>query len=102
MKRLLAAGAGVVNETVAQPIESQVIGVDNMIYMKSTSGNDGSYTLTVSFKVGTDPDAFTVHDGKLYLNYSLPVQATWLQDTDAYIGKGRANWEKLEHEPYEP
>jgi multidrug efflux pump subunit AcrB len=37
-----------------------VIGVDRMIYMKSTSANDGSYTLNVSFNVGTDPDINTV------------------------------------------
>ena len=54
------ASADVVEQTVAQPIEAQVIGVDNMIYMKSISGNDGSYTLTVSFSVGTDPDIDTV------------------------------------------
>ena len=46
---------------MAQPIESQVVGVDKALYMKSTAGNDGSYTLTVSFAVGTDPDINTVN-----------------------------------------
>lgn len=55
------ASSEVIEATVAQTIESRVIGVDNMLYMKSTSGSDGSYTLTVSFLVGTDPDINTVN-----------------------------------------
>jgi hydrophobe/amphiphile efflux-1 (HAE1) family protein len=50
------ASAADVEAAVAQPIEAQVVGVDKMIYMKSTSGNDGSYNLTVSFVLGSDPD----------------------------------------------
>jgi hydrophobe/amphiphile efflux-1 (HAE1) family protein len=55
------ASAEVVEATVAQVIESQVNGVDKMIYMRSTAGNDGSYTLTVSFELGSDPDINTVN-----------------------------------------
>ncbi|HYZ60837.1 MAG TPA: multidrug efflux RND transporter permease subunit [Acetobacteraceae bacterium] len=59
--RYPGASAEVVEATVGQLLESKVVGVDNMIYMKSTSGNDGSYTLLVSFKLGTDPDQNTVN-----------------------------------------
>ena len=59
--RYSGASADVVEQTVAQLIESQVNGVDKMIYMKSTSGNDGSYKLIVSFAVGSDPDLNTVN-----------------------------------------
>ncbi|HMO27793.1 multidrug efflux RND transporter permease subunit [Enterovirga sp.] len=55
------ANSGVVEATVAQPIEAQVVGVDKMIYMKSVSGDDGSYTLTASFELGTDPDLNAVN-----------------------------------------
>src|SRR6266478_7915665 len=47
------ASAAAVEESVAQVIEAQVNGVDKMIYMKSTSGSDGTYNLTVAFQVGS-------------------------------------------------
>ena len=55
------ANSAVVEATVAQVIEAQVVGVDKMIYMKSTSGDDGSYALTASFELGTNPDINAVN-----------------------------------------
>jgi HAE1 family hydrophobic/amphiphilic exporter-1 len=52
--RYPGASARTVVDTVALPIEQQVNGVEDMIYMQSTSGADGSYNLTVTFKIGTD------------------------------------------------
>jgi multidrug efflux pump subunit AcrB len=48
------ASAKVVADTVAAPIEQQVNGVEGMLYMSSQSGNDGAYSLTVTFDIGTD------------------------------------------------
>ncbi len=54
------ASADVVAETVGVPIEEEVNGVENMLYMSSSSSDDGSYSLTVTFEVGTDIDMATV------------------------------------------
>jgi hydrophobe/amphiphile efflux-1 (HAE1) family protein len=59
--RYPGANGAVVAATVAQSIEAQVVGVDKMIYMKSVSGDDGSYSLVVSFELGTNPDINTVN-----------------------------------------
>lgn len=47
-------------ESVAAPIEAEVNGVDNMLYMESTSANNGSYNLRITFEAGTDPDMAAV------------------------------------------
>ncbi len=49
-----------VEQSVATPLEQEINGVDNMIYMKSINANDGTMTIQVSFEVGTDPDMNTV------------------------------------------
>jgi multidrug efflux pump len=49
-----------IEKTVAQPIEEQLIALDGMIYFMSSSANDGSLTISVTFKLGTNPDIATV------------------------------------------
>src|SRR5258708_756901 len=50
------ADAVTIEQSVATPLEQQMSGVDNLLYMQSTNANDGTMTLTVTFDVDTDPN----------------------------------------------
>jgi multidrug efflux pump len=56
----LGGNAVDIEKTVAQPIEEQLIALDGMIYFMSSSANDGSLTISVTFRLGTNPDIATV------------------------------------------
>ncbi len=72
------ANSETVEATVAAPIEEQVNGVDGMIYMSSSSADNGSYALDVTFGVGEDPDlaAVNVQNRVSQSTSSLPVEVT--------------------------
>src|SRR5258707_4379933 len=80
------ASAQVVSDTVAAPIEQQVNGVQGMLYMSSQMGNDGSYTLTVTFDIGTDLNtALVMVQNRVQL--SLPLLPPSVQNQGITIRK---------------
>jgi len=80
------ASAQVVADTVGAPIEQQVNGVPGMLYMSSNSGNDGSYTLTVTFEIGTNLNAALVMvQNRVQL--AMPVLPTAVQQQGITVRK---------------
>src|SRR5229473_66086 len=80
------ASAQVVADTVAAPIEQQVNGVEGMLYMSSQMGNDGSYTLTVTFDIGTDLNtALVMVQNRVQL--AMPLLPTSVQNQGITIRK---------------
>ena len=54
-----------------------------------------AYAVSQGYTAKIDPEAFTVVDGKLYLNYSKGVQSKWQKDTAGFISSANANWPKV-------
>jgi multidrug efflux pump subunit AcrB len=84
------ANATTVRDTVAAPIEEQVSGVEGMMYMSSRCTNDGAYTLTVTFKLGTDSDmAQVLVQNRVSL--ALPVIPSLVQNEGITVKKMSPN-----------
>ena len=86
------ADALTVEQSVATPIEEQVNGAKNMIYMQSINGDDGTMTLQVSFEVGTDVDLdqVQVQNRLSQATSSLPARGQQLRPHDAADGRNSA------------
>lgn len=84
------ASSKVVAETVAAPIEQQVIGVENMLYMSSQSTNDGGYNLIVTFEVGTNLDMAQVLVQNR-VNLALPTLPSEVKQTGVSVKKKSPN-----------
>mgnify|MGYP002239515316 CR=1 FL=1 len=80
------ADAETVAKTVGAPIELQVNGVENMIYMSSTSADDGTYSLTVTFALGTDVNIAMVLLQNL-VNNALPLLPQVVQQQGVTVTK---------------
>jgi multidrug efflux pump len=84
------ANAVVVGDTVAAPIEQQVTGVENMLYMSSQSTNDGAYNLTVTFDIGTNLDMAQVLVQNR-VNLALPSLPSEVKQTGVSVKKKSAS-----------
>ncbi|MDX2080254.1 MAG: multidrug efflux RND transporter permease subunit [Terrimicrobiaceae bacterium] len=80
------ANAQTVAESIGAPIEQQVNGVENMLYMSSQSNSDGSYGLTVTFKLGTDLDTAQVLTQNR-VNLALPLLPEDVRRTGVTVKK---------------
>src|ERR1700722_6309322 len=80
------ADAKTVGDSVAAPIEAQINGVENMLYMKSTSSNTGQLTITVYFSLDTDPDIAQVMVQNR-VNLAIPQLPTKVQQFGISVQK---------------
>src|SRR5262249_34903967 len=84
------ANAYTLRDTVAAPIEEQVSGVEGMMYMSSQCTNNGTYTLTVTFKLAMDSDTAQVR-GQTRASLALPVTPPLVQNEGITVKKQSPN-----------
>ena len=78
--------------------ENRELFKQNPEYYGPQYGGYCAFAMSKGFIASIDPQAWTIKDDKLYLNYSLGVRETWLKDADVYIEHADKHWaEKLKH-----
>ena len=82
----LGGNAEDLEKTIAEPIEEQLVGLDHMLYFSSTSGNDGSVTIQVTFALGTNPDIAAVQTQNR-VNIALPRLPPEVQRAGVTVAK---------------
>ena len=84
------ADADTIAQAVAAPIETQVNGVDNMLYMESSCSSAGQYSLSITFQVGTDPDTAQVQVQNR-VSLALPLLPDTVQRGGVQTSKSSGN-----------
>ena len=82
----LGGNAQDLETTVAQPIEEQLVGLDGMLYFLTTAGNNGTMVISVTFKMGTDPDTAAVQTQNR-VNAALPRLPSEVQQQGVIVKK---------------
>jgi hydrophobe/amphiphile efflux-1 (HAE1) family protein len=82
----LGGNAEDLERTIAEPIEEQLVGLDHLLYFSSTSGNDGSVTIQVTFALGTNPDIAAVQTQNR-VNIALPRLPAEVQRAGVTVAK---------------
>ena len=96
--RYPGASAQTVLDTIALPIELQVNGVPGMLYMQSTSAYDGTYVVTVTFEIGSDPNfdqvlvQNRVQNAMAQLPQAAQAQGVSIRVTSSAVAASRRHW----------
>ncbi len=75
--------------------KNKTLFVNNPIQYEPQFGGYCAYGMSNGYKAPIQPEAFTIVDGKLYLNYNLKVKEMWLKEQSARIEKANKNWEEI-------
>jgi hypothetical protein len=59
-----------------------------------------AYAAALGHKAPVDPEVFTIHNGKLYLNFNRPTEVLWRKDIAGYIAKADRNWPEVAKKPH--